>query len=736
MFFRKSINLLQSPFSEIVKAATPNRIETQSTIRIRFDAERARLRGWYRLKLKTPNTIMNRLCVRGDQLKGPMERACDAHIRANHVGGYLFVKRDVKYLELEIEFTRSGEIDFSATLRPISRIEQVWLAIRSAAPKTPHSLLQLFRPNLPIHFDFQFGGIHDRRSELAYRRWIQKKEKRAVRIVRERLMVTKSQAPPISIILPVCDPSPNYLLETLESVKHQTRPDWQLCIADDASKSAEVHQIIREATRDGRINATFREMRGNISAATNSAFSLARHPFVFCLDHDDVLAPQAVELLSQFVAVHPETELLYTDEDVIDANGQRRIPRFKPDYSPDLLRSHNYVNHISMFRTDSVKAVSGWRTPFDGAQDYDMVLRIIERVPAPRIRHLPLVLYHWRAIPGSTASNLNYKSWASEAGRAALQDHIRRSGNSADVRILQGTLYRVAYALPELTPKVSIIIPFRDKSELLSKCIESIFERTVYSNYDIVIVDNGSIEQKTLALLDELRKDDRIKVLTDAGPFNFSALNNRAVAATDAEFICFLNSDTRIITVGWLSELVSRACQSWVGCVGPRLLYEDGTIQHAGIILGLKGAANHAFAHEPRNASGDLDRLRVACNYSAITAACLVVRRALFLKVGGFDETELSIVFNDVDLCLKLKSLGLYNVYTPFAELHHYESSFRGADDSSPERQNRLIQQERAFVRRYDGQLLQDPFYSPHYSLTEGFSIDGDERLEDRIKSF
>jgi GT2 family glycosyltransferase len=730
MFRFKLINLLQESLSEISHFSARNRFETQSTMRIRFYARRAGVYGWYRFKLKAPNATMNRLLVLRDAPRSTTEIACDANIRAKHVGGYLFIQKGIEFLELEIDFSNS-ETNLSATLRPISFLERVWLAIRSPARTSPRKLLRLIWPNVPIYFDFKFGAVRIQ-SEGSYKHWIRHREKRAMAVVRQRLAVTRSEPPPISILLPVCDPPPKYLREAIRSVGRQTRGDWQLCIADDASKNPEVIQIIRDAVQDQRVNSIFRDQRGNISAATNSAFTLAQHPFVFCLDHDDVLAARAIEFLSQFIGACPDTEFIYSDEDIIDADGMRLSPVFKPDFSPDLLRSCNYLNHISMYRTESVRVVGGWRTPFDGAQDYDLALRIFERVPPRKIRHLPLVLYHWRAIPGSTALDLNSKPWASEAGRAALQEHLRRSGCEAEARILEGTLYRIVYALPKPTPRASIIIPVRDRCSLLRTCIRSILDKTIYENYDILIVDNGSVEDDTLALLNDLRKDPRIRIIKVPGPFNYSALNNKAVAATDADFVCFLNSDTRVISPGWLSELISRACQQGTGCVGPRLLYDDGTIQHAGIILGLGGVAGHAFTRQPHQAAGAYGRLRIACNYSALTGACLVVRRALFLEVGGFDEKDLPIVYSDFDFCLKVRAFGFYNVYTPFAELFHSESLTRGPDDTA-EKQARFRQQEKAFALRYEKQLWKDPFYSPHHSLTHAFAVELDGPLDKRI---
>jgi glycosyltransferase involved in cell wall biosynthesis len=622
MFRYEYIDLFGQPFSEVSRVAISDQFETRSRILIRIDVRRAGIYGWYRLKLKTSDVTINRLRIRGSTYSVATETACDALVRAKHVGGYLFISRDIKSLELEVDLSKPTESRFSAELRAITLVEQIWLALRSPVRRNLRKLFRLKWPDVPIHFDFKFGDIRGVSIESSYRKWIRRREKKALTIVRERLAIVRFEPPSISILLPVCDPQPKYLREAIQSVEHQTRGDWQLCIADDASKNPEVIELIRQAMRDKRVRAVFRDQRGNISTATNSAFALAQHPFVFCLDHDDLIAPEAVELLSTFVAHCSDTEFLYSDEDKIDGGGNRLWPVFKPDYSPDLLLSYNYINHISMYPAESVRTAGGWHSTFDGAQDYDLALRILERVPPRKVKHLPAVLYRWRAIEGSTALDLGAKPWSSEAGRAAVQDHLRRIGLEAVTKIEQPNHYRVVYALPNPAPSVSIIIPVRDKHNLLRACIQSILNKTDYDNYDILIVDNGSVEDETLALLSELRRHPRITILADPGPFNYSALNNRAVAETDDDFVCFLNNDTRVISPDWLSELISRACQNWAGCVGPRLLCEDGTVQHAGIILGLSGSAGHVFGRQPRQTSGAYDRLQVACNYSALTAAC------------------------------------------------------------------------------------------------------------------
>jgi O-antigen biosynthesis protein len=724
MLFSKSIDLLEAPFSKSTWSTSGDRVEAKSTYRIRIDVARGRLNGWYRIKFKTPGTTMVRLLIK--------QAAFDARVRSAHIGGFIFVDKNLDFIEVQIDCAAHARLELIATLRPVIFLEQIWLARRHYMQVRPRELLSIFRPEDPVRFDFKFGGPRDAFSEGTYQHWIRVREPSAHSIVKQRLNVTRAELPSVSILMPVCDPLPRFLNEAIQSAVAQSSRDWQLCIADDASQNSEIRQIIREAAHDRRVNFVFRDQRGNIAAATNSAFALARHPYAICLDHDDLLARPAIELLSRFVSVHPNTEFLYSDEDKIDAQGRRHAPTFKPEFSPDLIHSYNYINHIAMYRSQAIREVGGWRSAFDGAQDYDLNLRIIERTSDRNIRHLPLVLYHWRAIPGSTAFNLDAKPWASEAGRAALQDHLDRSLSGAQALIHRQTLYRVAYPLPKPEPRVSIIIPTRDQHTILKACVQSILNRSTYRNFDILIVDNGSTEEESRALLTMLELDPRITVLREPGPFNYSALNNRAVRATDAPFICFLNNDTQVVTPEWLSELVSYACRPGTGCVGPRLLYDDQTVQHAGVVLGLGRAAGHVFTRTPRDGEGTYARSSIACNYSALTGACLLMRRELFLAAGGFDEEQLPVVFGDIDLCIKVRNLGFYHVFTPFAELFHYESFSRGPDNS-PEKLARFNQQRDAFIRRYHSQLRQDPCYSPHFSLNFPYAIDMADDLDTRI---
>ncbi|WP_299941926.1 glycosyltransferase family 2 protein [uncultured Nitratireductor sp.] len=529
--------------------------------------------------------------------------------------------------------------------------------------------------------------------------------------------------PLISILMPVYNTRREWLLEAIGSVRAQTYPHWELCIVDDASTEPYIQDVLREQAREeSRIRVKFRERNGHISCATNDAFELASGDWVALLDHDDVLRPHALAEVAREILIHPETEIIYSDEDKIDQSGRRCDPYFKPDFSLELFRSQNYLNHLSVHRSVNIRRVGGWRLGYEGSQDYDLALRILELIDDRHIRHIPKVLYHWRAAPGSTALNADEKNYAVVAGRRALQEHVERQGLPATVEYAPGTpFYRVHLAVPEPEPRVSIIIPTRDNGRLLKRCIDSIHERTQYSNYEIVVVDNGSREAETLAYLAELSSRRNTRVLRLDIPFNYSRLNNLAVAQCEGTILALVNDDIEVISPVWLGEMVSWAAQAEVGCVGAKLFYEDGRIQHAGVITGLGGVAGHSHKYFDRDAPGYFYRLKVVQNVSAVTGACLVVRKDVYQQVGGLEEENLSIAFNDVDLCLKIRAAGYRNVWTPYAELYHLESVSRGTENN-PEKVRRFRMEVDYMKAKWD--LNPDPYYSPNLTLNrEDFSF-------------
>ncbi|HWL17252.1 MAG TPA: glycosyltransferase [Opitutus sp.] len=539
-----------------------------------------------------------------------------------------------------------------------------------------------------------------------------------------------TRRPLISVLMPTYNTPEVWLIKAIESVRAQIYPHWELCIADDASTSPHVRRVLEDyARRDERIKVTFREQNGHISAASNSALALARGEFTALLDHDDELTPQALAEVAFALAANPALEFLYSDEDKIDEQGRRFEPYFKPDWNPDLLLGQNYICHLSVFRTSRLHAIGGFRVGYEGSQDWDLTLRFAEGLSAGEVHHIPRILYHWRAIAGSTALVIDQKSdYPFLAARKALADHLARTGTAAELVSVTGRHWRVKRALPEPAPRVSIIIPTRNAEGLLRICIGSILARTAYPDFEVIVANNRSDDPGTLAYFDELRRI-KVRVIDYDQPFNFSAINNFAARAATGSVLAFLNNDLEVITPDWLAEMTAQALRPEIGCVGAMLYYPNETVQHAGVVLGLTGpagkdgVAGHAFKGFPRGAEGQRNRLRLVQNYSAVTAACLVVRREVFDQVGGFNEADLPVAFNDIDFCLRVRQAGYRNLWTPFAELYHHESASRGAEDT-PEKIARF-QREAAYMRHTWGALLDnDPAYNPNLTLQhEDFAL-------------
>lgn len=519
--------------------------------------------------------------------------------------------------------------------------------------------------------------------------------------------------PLVSIVMPVYDTPERYLREALDSVLAQVYDNWELCAVDDCSTAAWVPKILEDyAAADERIRVARRETNGHISAASNTALEMARGEWVVLLDHDDTLSPQALALGVLALADRPDAGLLYSDEDKID-EGNRSVPFFKPDFDPLLLLAQNYLCHMTMARADLVRKVGGFREGLEGSQDWDLVLRVSERLSADQIVHVPHVLYHWRMHAGSTSSARAAKPYATRAGARAVTDHLSRVGAPGAVTVNEVTgIVRVKWQLPSRPPKVSIIIPTRD-GEYLNRCLASLYATTDYPDYEVVIVDNGSETDTVKDLFCDY--GSVAKVLHDDRPFNFSALNNGAVAHCTGEVLCFLNDDCEIVSSSWLAELVSQVLQPGVGAVGAKLLYPDGRVQHAGVVLGLGGIAGHAERLADRLSHGHFGWLQTARSLSAVTAACMVVRRDVFERLGGFDEINLSVAFNDVDFCLRLREAGWRVVWAPNAVLVHRESVSRGHD---PDVRPDAFGEEVAYMERRWSQVLRaDPAYNPNLTL-------------------
>lgn len=539
-----------------------------------------------------------------------------------------------------------------------------------------------------------------------------------------------ARQPLVSFITPVYNTPEPYLRAMIDSVLRQAYPKWELCLADDASTAPHVRRVIEEyGARDARIKVAWREKNGHISAASNSALAIATGEFVALLDHDDEIPPDALYWVVKELNDHPDAALLYSDEDKLDFNGQRAIPYFKCDWNPDLFLSHNLITHLGVYRADVVRAIGGFREGFEGAQDYDLALRFIEKVQPAQIRHIPRVLYHWRMLRGSTSIGAEQKDYAAERARMAVQEHLDRRGIAASVETIPDmAVQRVRYAIPEPRPLASIIIPTRNGRELVRQCIESIRAKTTYAPYEIVLVDNGSDQKGAIDYFHALRDAGTVRLLEDPRPFNFSRINNEAAREARGEFLLFLNNDIEVISPDWLGEMVSHAQRPGIGAVGAKLWYPNDTVQHAGLVL-VAGLAAHAHHGRPRGDHGYFSRASLIQQLSAVTAACLCVRRGVFEEVGGFDEI-LAVAFNDVDLCLRIHDRGYRNLYTPHAELYHHESASRGYEDT-PEKRARFQKEADILRGRWMPLLMNDPFYNPNLTLSgEPFTLAWPPRVE------
>jgi len=532
--------------------------------------------------------------------------------------------------------------------------------------------------------------------------------------------ISSMRDPPlISVVMPCYQTPERWLRRAIESVIGQIYPHWELCIADDASSAPYMRSVLEEyARRDPRIKLVFRGENGHIARATNSALELATGQFIALLDHDDEYRPHALYMVAEELQAHPDLDVVYSDEDKIDTDGKRFDPYFKTDYNPDLLLSHNYLAHLIVYRRELIERVGAFRSGFEGSQDYDLALRCLDATLAERVRHIPFILYHWRAIPGSVALSSDQKSYAHDAARRAIGEHLARIGvQGAEVGATENeTMHRVIYPLPAKPPKVSLIVPTRDRADLLAVCVTGILEKTDYPDWEMIIVDNGSIEPETRAFFKALGGDPRIRVVPYPRPFNYSAINNLGASKATGSILCLLNNDIEPIGSGWLKEMVSHALRPGVGAVGAKLYYANDTIQHAGVVTGIGGVAGHFEKHLPRREFGYFCRPGLIQNLSAVTGACLVIRREIFEQVGGLDEKNLTVAFNDIDFCLRVAHSGYRNVYTPFAELYHYESASRGYEDT-PEKVARFGTEATFMKRRWGVRLLNDPYFNPNLSL-------------------
>jgi glycosyltransferase involved in cell wall biosynthesis len=531
--------------------------------------------------------------------------------------------------------------------------------------------------------------------------------------------------PKISVVMPVYNAPLEFLKQAIESVQAQLYPHWELCIADDASTDVGIRPMLESFAKvDPRIKIVFREKNGHISAASNSALELASGDFVALLDNDDLLPLHAIYHVAKTILARPNASLIYSDEDKINTAGHRYDPYFKCELNYELLLAQNMICHLGVYRRTLLEKIGGFREGFEGAQDYDLTLRILEQVQPEQVVHIPKVLYHWRAIPGSTALAADEKNYAATAARKAVEEHLQRTGRGGTVAAAPEApaLNRVRYALPAHLPLVSIIIPTRDRADILSVCLESVLKKTSYPHFEIIVVDNGSVELDTQQLLAR-QPQDKVRVVRDDSLFNYSRLNNLAAKVARGNVVCLMNNDIEVLTPDWLEEMLSFALQPDIGCVGARLWYPgEGGLQHGGVVLGVGGIAGHSHKYLSRNNSGYFGRAVLHQSFSAVTAACLVIRREIWEQVEGLDES-FAVAFNDVDFCLRVRDAGYRNVWTPYAEMIHHESLSRGEEDN-PEKVARFQGEIKRMQQRWGTRLHKDPAYSPNLTNEyEDFSL-------------
>ena len=530
--------------------------------------------------------------------------------------------------------------------------------------------------------------------------------------------------PLISICIPVYNVERKYLSECLDSILAQTYQNFEICLSNDCSTLQETIDVLNEyEQKDKRIKVYHRKENGHISKATNDALNMASGEFIGLMDNDDLLAKNALYECVKVLNTNPQIDFIYSDEDKIDLSGKRRDPHFKSDYAPDSILGSNYICHFEIMRKSIVDEIGGFRVGLEGAQDYDIFLRFFEKTTSEKIYHIPKILYHWRMIEGSTAAEIDNKGYAIERGRQAVADSLSRRGINADVKVHPQVPYYIVEYKYSNAPLISIIIPTKDYAEVTEQCLKSIYEKTTYPNFEVILMNNSSEKKETFALFEKYKDNySNFKVVDANYEFNYSKINNQAAAVAKGEYIVLLNNDTEIITPNWLEIMVGYAMQPHIGAVGAKLLYPDNTVQHAGVILGIGGIAQHAFIGCSRNDPGFYGRLSVPFNYSAVTAACLMVAKSKFNEVNGLEE-YLQVAFNDIDFNLKLLEKGYYNVCLNQVELYHHESKSRGLDTTS-EKYKRFVSEHDYMKDKWGKVIYSDKFYNPNLSLKKAFVLD------------
>jgi len=540
--------------------------------------------------------------------------------------------------------------------------------------------------------------------------------------VKKQIMQFKYR-PKISIIMPVYNVEEKWLKTAIDSVINQLYTNWELCIVDDASTVKHIKDTLNTyAIKDRRIKVGFQNSNQGVSSTSNKAVQAASGEYLALMDHDDELTPNALYEIAKVIN-RENADIIYSDEDLVNPDGIFLHSHFKPDFSPDLLLAHNYITHFLVFKKTLFHEIGGFRSNFDGAQDYDLILRLSEK--SDKIYHIPMVLYHWRQLPTSVSINPESKSTAVKAGQDALKETLDRRGIQGKVEKINSLGFYLVRRRLSNHSLITIIIPFKDKSQLLTTCIDSILNKTSFQNYEIVCINNNSTEQKTFDVMNHLQKsDNRLRFVDYNIPFNFSKINNFGVSLAKGDHVVLMNNDIEIISSDWIDVLLEHSQREEVGAVGGKLYYPDDTIQHAGVIVGIGGNAGHSHKYFRRNENGYLYRLRCVQNISAVTGALLMVKRKLFEEIGGLDEEYFSIALNDIDFCLKLRREGYLNVFTPHCEAYHHESASRGYEDT-PEKKARF-KTETGYLRERWKDIFEkgDPYYNINLTLErEDFSV-------------
>ncbi len=588
--------------------------------------------------------------------------------------------------------------------------------IKKTNPRTVKKVLKYIRVNgIRGLRSYIVEGVN--RKEKPYAEWYAEQLPSREELEEQRQKRFEKE-PKISVIVPTYRTPEVFLREMIDSVVNQTYSNWELCIADGSEGDKVVEGILESyAKKDSRIKYRLLEKNLGIADNTNAAFELATGEYIGLFDHDDLLAENALYEVVNALQ-EDDYDILYTDEDKISGDGkEHNDPNFKPDFSMDLFRSHNYITHFFVVKHSIMDKIGGFRSAYDGSQDYDLMFRCIEN--SEKIKHIPMILYHWRIHQNSVAGDPASKMYAYDAGKRAIEDHLKRMNIAATVEH-QGLwgMYHVKYETPG-NPLISIVIPNKDHTKDLDVCIRSIYKNSSYRNFEIIVVENNSTEKETFSYYDSIQSEfENVKVVVWDGIFNYSAINNFGVQYTNGEYLLFLNNDTEMISEDALKEMLGCCMREEVGAVGAKLLYDDDTVQHAGVVVGFGGYAGHVNTGIGRDDYGYMVRAMINCNYSAVTAACMMTKKDLFLQVGGFDE-QFVVACNDVDYCLKLRAMDKLIVYNAFSEWYYYESKSRGYEDT-PEKLTRFENEVKKFQKKWPEILEQgDPFYNPNFPVTQ-----------------